>query len=145
MLRRRVYLPTAGVTTPRQDFDWAGHNVQCQLSPEPFPENQPPVIAGVSSFGIGGAFGHVVLEEYRPSTMIRASPPRAVHIKAEEVGFHLLPLSAFSPAHLQLYAKHLADYLHAQPDASLRDGKAAPAHACTDWLCEGMHIRSESW
>ena len=64
MLRRRVFLPTAGVTKPRTDFDWAGHNMHVQQTMEPFPEDKKVVVA-VSSFGIGGSYGHVIVREWR--------------------------------------------------------------------------------
>jgi len=52
MLRRRVFLPTAGVTEPRKAFDWDGHNARIQMEAEPFSEGHPPVIVGVNSFGV---------------------------------------------------------------------------------------------
>ena len=52
MLRKRVFLPTAGVQTPRKDFDFAGHGIQLQTKAEPFPDDES-VVMGVNSFGIG--------------------------------------------------------------------------------------------
>ena len=52
MLRRRVFLPTPGVTVPRKDFDWNKHSMRLQMEPEPFPDDQL-VVVGVNSFGIG--------------------------------------------------------------------------------------------
>jgi len=118
MLRRRVFLPTAGVTVPRKDVDWAGLNMIIQMEAEPFPKSCDPVIVGVNAFGIGGSFSHVVLEEYRPR---QPSPPKPVAIRQSDVGYHLLPLSASSSAHLRLYAERLADYLHSNPHVNLRD------------------------
>lgn len=66
MLRKRVFLPTAGVTKPRSDFDWAGHNMRVQQTVEPFP-NDKKVIIAVSSFGIGGSYGHCLVREWRVS------------------------------------------------------------------------------
>jgi len=120
MLRRRVFLPTAGVTTPRRDFNWEGHNLRVQLEPEPFPQSSEPVVVGVNSFGIGGSFGHVVLEEYKPSSLL-PSPPKPIFINQDDVGYHLLPLSASSTAHLRLYAQHVADYLRSGRHINLRD------------------------
>ena len=120
MLRHRVFLPTAGVTEPRHAFDWANHSLRVQMEAEPFPDGQPPVVVGVSSFGIGGSFGHAVLEEYRPPP----SPPKPIFIKHEALGYHLLPLSAHSLAHLRLYADHMSEHLRGHPNASsltLRD------------------------
>ena len=52
MLRRRTFLPTAGVTTPLTSFDWWRHNVRCQMEPEAFPTDRL-VTVGINSFGIG--------------------------------------------------------------------------------------------
>jgi acyl transferase domain-containing protein len=66
MLRRRVFLPTAGVNKPRSDFDWAGHNMAVQQSVEPFPTHKKVIVA-VSSFGIGGSYAHCLVREWRVS------------------------------------------------------------------------------
>lgn len=80
MLRKRVFLPTAGVTKPRSDFDWAGHNMRVQQTVEPFP-NDKKVIIAVSSFGIGGSYGHCLVREWRVSRHTRVAllhrPPHA--------------------------------------------------------------------
>jgi acyl transferase domain-containing protein len=62
MMNQRMFLPTAGVTTPRRDFDWEGRHMTLQMEPEPFPTNKRVVIA-TKSFGIGGSFAHVVFRE----------------------------------------------------------------------------------
>jgi acyl transferase domain-containing protein len=62
MMNQRMFLPTAGVTTPRRDFDWEGRHMRLQMEPEPFPTNKRVVIA-TNSFGIGGSFAHVVFRE----------------------------------------------------------------------------------
>jgi acyl transferase domain-containing protein len=66
MLRRRVFLPTAGVIKPRTDFDWTGHNMRVQQTVEPFPAGKKVVVA-INSFGIGGSYGHVLVREYAVS------------------------------------------------------------------------------
>lgn len=108
MMKHRVFLPTAGVTTPRTDYDWDGHNMRVQQELEPFPENGEPVVVGLSSFGIGGSYGHVIIEEYTPlsssnkqgsSSNAIAAAPHAV--SADGTSF-LLPLSAVSLNHLKV-------------------------------------------
>ena len=131
MMKHRVFLPTAGVTTPRTDYDWAGNNMRVQQEVEPFPEGGDPVIAGISSFGIGGSYGHVVLEEYRPPAQLVAksaaatASPHAVVAAADataEPTSYLLPLSAVSLPHLKLFAERMAAYLEERKDAvSLKD------------------------
>jgi acyl transferase domain-containing protein len=53
MLRRRAFLPSAGVTRPRLDFNWRGNNIVLQREEEPFPEDDAPLYIGVNSMGIG--------------------------------------------------------------------------------------------
>ena len=107
MMKHRVFLPTAGVSKPRTDYDWDGHNMRVQQELEPFPENGEPVVIGLSSFGIGGSYGHVVIEEYRPpAKLIKAAPApdatAAPHAVAEDGSSFLLPLSACSLDHLKV-------------------------------------------
>lgn len=65
-LRRRVFLPTAGVKTPRKAFDWAGQHLALQLEAEPFPSGRRVTMA-VNSFGVGGSYAHILLREYQVS------------------------------------------------------------------------------
>lgn len=123
MMKHRVYLPTAGVTKPRTDFDWDANNMRVQQEIEPFPEGGEPVVAGISSFGIGGSYGHVILEEYRGSvgSMVKpaaALPPAAADLPSN----YILPLSAVSLAHLKLFAERMAAYVGEKKDTlALRD------------------------
>ena len=104
MMKHRVFLPTAGVVKPRTDYDWDGNNMRVQQEVEPFPEGGEPVVIGLSSFGIGGSYGHVVIEEYRPpAKLIKASDATAApHAVAEDGSSFLLPLSACSLDHLKV-------------------------------------------
>lgn len=111
MLRHRVYLPTAGVTTPRTDFDWRANRMKVIQDIEPFSGSEP-VMMGVNSFGIGGSYAHVIVEEFRQSTQ----PARG-----ELAGPLVFPLSAVSEQHLKVFARDLAAYLRAKPTTDLRD------------------------
>ena len=87
MMQRREFAPTSKnflVPNPEIDFDLCP--MQVQTSCEPFPER--PVVVGINSFGFGGANGHCVVREYRPSQPISRSVPLA-----PEAGF-MIPLSA---------------------------------------------------
>lgn len=66
MFEKRVFLPTAGVTTPLTNFDWSGHRMIVQQSNDPFPLDRPVLVAA-SSFGIGGSYGHIILREWKVS------------------------------------------------------------------------------
>jgi acyl transferase domain-containing protein len=74
MLQHKLFLPTAGVNTPLKAYDWDGHNLRVQQDVEPFPADAEPVVVGVNSFGIGGSYGHAILEEYRgPAVPVAAA------------------------------------------------------------------------
>ena len=105
MFRHRTFLPTAGVTKPRS-FDWAGYRLHLMMECEPFPDGIDPVIISTSSFGIGGSYAHTILEQYQETD----APPST----EQDVGFTgplMLPLSACSAEHFQLYAQKLGSYL----------------------------------
>ena len=64
MLKRRRFLPTGGTDVcPRSDFDWDSSNIKLCLESESFPP-QKKVCIGVNSFGVGGAYAHLILTEY---------------------------------------------------------------------------------
>jgi amino acid adenylation domain-containing protein len=74
---------------------------------QPWRAQEGPRRAGVSSFGIGGTNAHVIVEQ----------PPAwvAEEEAAEGTGWHLLPLSARSPAALDEAARRLATALEDPP------------------------------
>jgi acyl transferase domain-containing protein len=120
MMKMRTFLPSAGVTNPRKDFEWTRHNMIVQQDAEAFPDDQA-VVVGVNSFGIGGAYGHVVMEEYKPSPAVAPTTRTLASLTSmastvgdadeSEVSSYLLPLSAVSLQHLQVYAERMAAYL----------------------------------
>ncbi|MDQ1350633.1 MAG: polyketide synthase PksN, partial [Acidobacteriota bacterium] len=61
-----------------------------------------PRIAGISSFGAGGANVHVIVEEYEPGPVDNA---------ADHTGRHVFVLSARNEERLRDYARALRDYL----------------------------------
>ncbi|WP_239739800.1 MULTISPECIES: polyketide synthase [Luteibacter] len=69
-----------------------------------------PLLAGVSSFGVGGTNAHVILGE---------APARAPSDAA--TGPQLLTLSARTPAALAAAAARLADHIAMHPDSNLAD------------------------
>ncbi|KAG9576216.1 hypothetical protein KCV01_g17504, partial [Aureobasidium melanogenum] len=69
-----------------------------------------PLLAGVSSFGVGGTNAHAILGEAPHRTPSDAT-----------AGHQLLTLSARSPSALAASAARLADHLAAHPDANLAD------------------------
>jgi amino acid adenylation domain-containing protein len=93
-------------------------NPRLNLAASPFVVNDTlrpwqsagPLLAGVSSFGVGGTNAHVILEE---------APARTPSDAA--TGPQLLTLSARTPAALAAAAARLADHLTTHPDGNLAD------------------------
>src|SRR5881394_1718801 len=56
--------------TPNPNIDFKGWKLRVNSTLEPFPETDGPRIAGVNSFGFGGANAHIIIEE---------APPRPHH------------------------------------------------------------------
>jgi acyl transferase domain-containing protein/thioesterase domain-containing protein len=110
-LQRRQLPPTLHFTEP---------NPELHLAESPFyvvdrlMDWQPRYgrrIAGVSSFGMGGTNAHVILEEYRGQRKTEPSRRR----------WHILPVSAATPAALNAIGADLAGYFKDQPDSILGD------------------------
>jgi amino acid adenylation domain-containing protein len=107
---------------PRIDFASSPFYVQTALTP--WPAGSSPRRAAVSSFGIGGNNAHAILEQAPPAPDTGPSPR-----------WHLLPLSAKTPAALDAASVRLADHLESHPDLDLADvawtlqvGRKAFAH-----------------
>ncbi len=66
-----------------------------------------PRRCGISSFGFGGSYAHIVLEEYETKTGANQLSP----LDTEE---QIIPLSARSKAELKQYAERLLDFLKKQ-------------------------------
>ncbi len=104
MLQRRTFAPISKnfvVPNPAIDFDRCP--MQVQTSCEPFPEH--PVVVGINSFGFGGANGHCVVREYRPSR------PRIWSVPLAPESGVMIPLSARTASTLTESARQLRDFL----------------------------------
>ena len=104
MLRHRTFAPTSrNFLAPNPEIDFDSCPMQVQTACETFPER--PVVVGINSFGFGGANGHCVVREYRPSQpQVWSVPP------APDAGF-MVPLSARSTGALAQSAQRLRDAL----------------------------------
>ena len=93
---------------PQIDFSQTPFHVVGQNTP--WPQEEAPRRAAVSSFGVGGTNAHVILEE-APSTV----PQDA----GQAARLYLLPLSARSPEAAQSRARDLAGHLRRHPTTPL--------------------------
>ena len=108
MMQRRTFVPTSKnhlVPNPEIDFDGCPMKVQTEV--EPFPEH--PVVVGINSFGFGGANGHCVVREYRPTR------PRIWSVALAPEAGYVVPLSARNAKSLAQTAGQLRETLGQRP------------------------------
>ena len=110
-LKHRTRVPSLHFEQPNPhiDFPKTPFYVNTELGEWPT-EPDKPRRAGVSSFGIGGTNAHLILEE----PPVWEEPPTVRR-------WHLVPLSAASPAALQKSKLLLAEHLKKHPGLALRD------------------------
>ncbi len=109
-LTHRQIPPSLNYTSPNPeiDFDNSPFIVNTELTD--WQTDGTPRRAGISSFGFGGTNAHVILEE---------APARGDSGPSRE--WQLVPISARTPSALDTATANLADYLRANPGASLAD------------------------
>lgn len=98
-LRHRAIPPNLHFTDPNPDIPFDSSPLQVAQTLTPWPENGGRAVAGVSSFGFGGANAHIVLTE---APQVRGTQPWDDDTAEDRV--ELLPLSARSPAALAALA-----------------------------------------
>lgn len=103
-LRSRRFAPHLHFHTPNPHFDIARSPLRVVTTVEPWPANDGPRCAGVSSFGFGGTNAHVILEE-APGLPEKPAP--------SPTGPFALPLSAASGGALRALAARHAERLAA--------------------------------
>lgn len=116
-LHHRTLLPSVSSAEPNPQIPFADlpFVVQRELAPW-VPAAGAPRRAAMSSFGVGGANVHVILEEAPAPT------PRAISRSDLSVPTrHLVTLAARSDASLRAQAGSLAEWLGANPETSLVD------------------------
>lgn len=91
ILKHKTIPPSLHFKTPNPNIDFDKLNLRVVQELETFPENSGPLLAGINSFGFGGANAHAILE---------APPGRPNHLTSlPENGTHrpfVLPISAQS-------------------------------------------------
>ena len=109
MMQRRTFAPISRTfLVPSAEIDFASCPMAVQTVCEPFPDDGR-VTVGINSFGFGGANGHCVVREYRPSQR----PIRSIPL-APQAGT-MVPLSARSPEALVRSVQELRTTLAARP------------------------------
>ena len=112
-LRHRQIPPSLHFARPNEAIDLEALGLRVVTALEPWPEPGRPAIAGVNSFGFGGANAHVLLQE---------PPPRPTADEAPEAArARLLVLSARSAEALKDLAGAYAGRLGAADAPGLRD------------------------
>ncbi len=66
VLKHRLIPPNLHFDTPNPNIDFAGLKLRVPVKTEPFPETDGVRMAGINSFGFGGANAHVILAEAPP-------------------------------------------------------------------------------
>ena len=104
MMQRRTFAPTSrNFLVPNPEIDFESCPMQVQTMLEAFPER--PVVIGINSFGFGGANGHCVVREYRPSQ------PRIWSSALTPQAGYMIPLSARTAGALARSAQQLGEAL----------------------------------
>ena len=121
-LTRKTLLPTVvdGHWNPEIRFDQLPFRVQQEVAawqPVRVDGMEMPRRAGITGLGAGGVNAHIVLEEYRPSTL--SAPSQTACDAPLQVNPCLFVLSAKSKDRLAAYARRWLDYLERTPDADL--------------------------
>jgi acyl transferase domain-containing protein/acyl carrier protein len=104
--------------TPSPHIPWDRLSVRVVKEGTAWERNGRPRIAGVSSFGFSGTNAHLIVEEAPAEVGQDPAPPGPVR---PDQRFHVLPLSARSPAALVQLAGRYRGWLGANPEAALAD------------------------
>ncbi len=110
-LRERRLTPSLNFATPNPAIPFETLNLEVVREAREWPRPHDRLVAGVSSFGVGGTNCHLVVAE-------APAVPRPEHVAAEDVP---LVLSARSAAALPAQARALAGHLAEHPDLAHGD------------------------
>ncbi|GAA0426277.1 SDR family NAD(P)-dependent oxidoreductase [Streptomyces luteireticuli] len=115
-LRHRQLPPNLHFRTPNPAIPLDGLNLRVQTELEPWPDPDAPLLAGVSSFGVGGTNCHVVLAEGPYTGRPAGDPERPAASRP-------VPwvLSARTGRALDAQAARLLTHVEEHPDADARD------------------------
>ncbi|WP_188316375.1 type I polyketide synthase [Solihabitans fulvus] len=111
-IRRREIPPSLNFVTPNPDIPLDRLNLAVRSTGGPWPRPDEPLLAGVSSFGMGGTNCHLLLGQ---------APGAAVEAPGEVGPLLAWPISARSRGALRGQAARLSDFLAARSDLGLAD------------------------
>ncbi len=121
VLKHKQIPPTLHFTTPNPHIDFEALKLRVPVVMEPFPATAGALrLAGVNSFGFGGANAHVILAEVPEDLPLRGDEATAGGVPPGERPWPVV-ISARSEAALRLYASHLGRWLEEQ---SMRNGSS---------------------
>ncbi|EAU61906.1 oxidoreductase, zinc-binding dehydrogenase family, partial [Stigmatella aurantiaca DW4/3-1] len=146
-ISHRRLVPSLHFTAPNPHIPFAELNLRMQTHEGPWPAAERPLVAGVSSFGMGGTNAHVVVSEWPspPVTIFPLAANSAEALRGEAQGWlealkapnreppvtpalppsaseHRLALTAHSPGEL---AQGLQDFLDGKASPRLASGRTA--------------------
>ncbi|WP_407704607.1 type I polyketide synthase, partial [Streptomyces spongiae] len=120
-VKNRTLVPSLNFDTPHRDIPLDQLNVRVQQSTGPWPRSDVPLVAGVSSFGMGGTNCHVVMSEWVPhadggSASGSDLPPAEVRMPV-----CAWPVSGRSERALRDQANRLLAHVLADPEQGVAD------------------------
>ncbi len=123
-LKHRELVPSLNFQTPNPDIPLDRWNIQVQTETEqwaPDPGSQEPLVAGVSSFSVGGTNCHVVLAE-APEPVVAGMDPQGLPPRRTEGG-RIVPwtVSGLTEATLRAQAQRLAAHARERSGLSADD------------------------
>ncbi|MFG2143192.1 type I polyketide synthase [Streptomyces sp. NPDC048696] len=116
-LEHRQIPPTLHFTRPNPLIDFATGPFRVPTSLEEWESGATPRRAAISAFGVGGTNAHMIVEEAPPAP----PAPAAASRQRRTDRWHILPLSARTPAALRGQAENLGRHLTRHPDLDLAD------------------------
>jgi len=133
-LKNRALPPQIHLSTPNPHIDFAGLNIEPVTSPLVLGKDcGRPLVAGVNSFGFGGANAHVLLAEYRQESGSAFEPEKLPPIF----------LSARSEAALKALAQRYADLTAGKTAAEFYDIAYSAAYR-RDWLEKRLAVLADT-
>ncbi|MGC0421418.1 SDR family NAD(P)-dependent oxidoreductase [Embleya sp. AB8] len=110
-IRHRMLPPSLNFDTPHPDIPLDELGLRVQTEPTPWPRPDRPLLAGVSSFGMGGTNCHLVVGE-PPATGSTALPPAGSPTREpESAGACVWPIAGRTGEALRAQAARLSSFV----------------------------------